>query len=130
MAEPVARFRGRVECRRAAAPLGLTLIGVSADSAGEPLALAFSGAAPAQLPATLEDAVVEPLGAGRYLIRAAAREWPIEARALHRHEDVGARFFAALPPRPVPLAKRLLWRSVLALAASRGGLALLRAMRR
>jgi len=42
---------------------------------------------------------------------------------------VGAEFYRALPPRPVPLPKRVFWRAVLALAGSGMGLALLRALR-
>jgi hypothetical protein len=41
------------------------------------------------------------------------------------HEDVGAAVYAAIPPRRVPLAKRLLWGGALRLLGSRPGRALI-----
>jgi hypothetical protein len=49
---------------------------------------------------------------------------------VHLHRDVAPPFYRALPPRPVPPGKRLFWRLVLALAASRAGLSILRSLRR
>jgi hypothetical protein len=40
--------------------------------------------------------------------------------AVH-HEDVGAAVYAVIPPRPVPLRKRLFWRLILTLLGSRRG---------
>ena len=40
---PIARFRGAVRCRRATAPLGLTLSGRSADHPDEELTVGFAG---------------------------------------------------------------------------------------
>jgi len=37
------------------------------------------------------------------------------------HEDVGKAVYAAIPPRRVPLAKRLFWRAVLVLLSSARG---------
>jgi hypothetical protein len=131
MAEALCVFRGTVRCARAAPPLTLTLSGATAVAAQEPSSIAFSGATvPADLPATLNDAEVTRLADGRYRIASAAREWLLTASAAHLTRDVGAEFYRALPPRPVPLGKRLLWRTVLALAGSRIGPALLRALRR
>jgi len=73
---------------------------------------------------------VERIGAGQYRIRAGGSEWLLAAHGAEVHRDVGASFYRALPPRPAPAGRRLLWRLVLALAASRAGLALLRALRR
>jgi hypothetical protein len=131
MPDPFVIFHGPVSCLRGAAPLGLTLVGETPGHPGERTALAFSAAAPADLPAALEGgAEVERLGANRYRIRSAPREWLIEAAAVHLHRDVAAPFYRAIPPRRVPFGKRLFWKVVLALAASRAGLALLRALRR
>jgi hypothetical protein len=69
-------------------------------------------------------------GAGRYRIASPAGDWLINARAVHLHRDVAPPFYRALPPRPVPPGKRLFWRLVLALAASRAGLSILRSLRR
>jgi hypothetical protein len=127
MPEVLARFRGPVQCERSVSAPQLTLRG-KAD--GVPLALAFSASAPPQLPPTLADALVESLGDGQYRLRSGAAEWTLAARAVHRHEDVRAAFYRAIPPRPAPLKRRLFFRMVLTLAASRGGLALLKALRR
>ena len=139
MSEPLATFRGTVAARRAVhAPLGLTLIGTSAGSAthaGEPTQLAFSGAAPAALPAELRDVAVSQPDGGQYRLDGTNAggergEWLLVARAAHLHHDVGAAFYRALPPRPVPWSRRLLWALLLRLAASRAGLSLLAALRR
>jgi hypothetical protein len=130
MPELLASFRGPVSCRTAAGVPGLTLSGDTAEAPGEPTALAFSAAAPAQFPDRLENARVERLGPGRYRISSPPREWLIDAPAVHVHREIAAQFYRAIPPRPAPRWKRFLWRVVLALAASRTGLALLRALRR
>lgn len=130
MPEPLVTFRGAVRCARAPGPLGVTLIGATPERPGEPTALAFSAAAPAGLPDTLDNAAVEHLGGDWYRIYSAPREWVIAAAAVHLHREIAAQFYRAIPPRAVPLTKRWLWRAVLALAASRAGLALLRALRR
>ncbi len=131
MPERLATFRGPVRCERTAAVPRLTLSGSSTTEApGEPAMLAFSAAAPADLPAMLEDAVVDHLGDGEYRIGAARGAWLISSPAGHVHRDIGAPFYRAIPPRRPPWVKRALWRAVLALAASRAGLALLKALRR
>jgi hypothetical protein len=129
MSERLATFCGVVHCRRANTVPGLILSGSTAE-AEEPAALAFSATAPADLPVTLQDAVVDHLGDADYRIGAGQREWLITAPAVHLHRGIAAQFYRAIPPRPAPWTKRLFWRVVLALAASRGGLALLRALRR
>jgi len=130
MPEPVVTFRGAVSCRRTPGPLGLTLTGGTPERPGESTALAFSAAAPAGFPDALDNAVVERLGADRYRIASPPREWVIAATAVHLHREIAAQFYRAIPPRPVPRLKRWFWRVVLALAASRAGLAALRALRR
>jgi hypothetical protein len=145
MPEPLETFRGTVTAARAEhAPLGLTLTGTSAGSAaqpGEPTQLAFSGSAPAGLPAVLQDVSVSEPEGDRYRLSAGGAgaagvaggepgEWLLEARAAHLHHDVGAAFYRALPPRPVPWSRRLMWALLLRLAASRAGLSLLAALRR
>ena len=130
MADTLVTFLGPVSCRRGAAPLGLTLTGETPEHRGERTALAFSGAAPADLPQSLEGAVIERVAANEYRIASAPREWFIAATAVHLHRDVATPFYRAIPPRRVPLMKRFFWRAVLSLAASRTGLALLRTLRR
>lgn len=130
MPETLAAFRGPVSCRPQPGPLGLALTGATAAHPQQPTTLQFAASAPAQLPGALEDARVEDLGGGRYRIRSAQGEWLLSAPAVHLHRDVARQFYRAIPPRPVPAGKRLFWRLVLALAASRAGLSLLRSLRR
>jgi len=135
MPEALASFRGTVRCERSNRAHTLILSGVSADSlsadtGGEETALILSASAPVECPDTLDEAVVEHLGGRQYRIRSAAREWLVEAAAVHLHREVAAAFYRAIPPRAVPWRKRLFWRGVLALAASRPGLAALRMLRR
>jgi hypothetical protein len=130
MAELLATFRGPVSCAWAAQVPGLTLRGDTAEAPGEYTTLGFSTVAPADLPAALPDTVVEHLGGLHYRIRTAGREWLIEAPAVHLHREITAAFCRAIPPRPVPWVKRLFLNAVLVLAASRAGMAALRALRR
>jgi hypothetical protein len=127
----VARFKGAVSCARSSrGPLGLTLTGRAADHPDEEIQLAFAGAAPADLPERLEDAVVERGRPGEYRIASAARAWTVAARSVHLHREVAQRFYRAIPPRPAPLARRTLFGLMLRLARSRAGIALIRALRR
>lgn len=127
----VAEFRGPARVRRASAePLRLILTGRTAAPSGDELELAFAGAAPADLPEVLDDARVERRGPGVFAIVSGARSFRIEARSVHVHLDVGREFYAAIPPRPVPGVRRVLLSAAIALARSRAGLALLRALRR
>jgi hypothetical protein len=128
---PLAQFRGAVHCRRDdAGPLGLTLSGRTAEHPEEELLLAFTGAAPADLPERLDDARVETGGPGEYRIAAGAREWRLTARSVHWHRDLGGPFYRAIPGRPAPLLRRVIFSAMLTLARSRFGMALLRRARR
>ena len=126
----VVQFAGAVACTRTPdGPLGLTLTGRTADRPGEEVRLAFAAAAPADLPAHLEGAVIERAGPGRYRIASGTRSWTVAGRAVYLHRDVGQEFYRAIPPRAAPLRRRLLFGAMLALARSRAGIALLRALR-
>ena len=130
MAETLATFYGTVRCGRSAAAGELILSGMTAESRGEETSLILSAAAPVECPGTIEDAVVEHLGGRQYRIRCGGHEWLVEAAAVHLHREIADTFYRAIPPRPAPWGKRLFWRVVLALAASRSGLAALRMLRR
>ncbi len=145
MPERIATFRGSVACEAAERVPRLTLRGYARqgpalegpvlgepvlEGAVEPTALALSGATPAGLPATLEDVIVEHLGGTQYRIGAGTESWLVSASAVHLHREIAAQFYAAIPPRRAPRAKRLFWRAVLWLAATRAGLSLLRMVRR
>jgi hypothetical protein len=127
----VAEFRGAVRCRRPAhGPIGLELSGRTGDASGEELTLAFTGTAPADLPETIADALVERSGEAEFRVRSATRTWVVAAGAVHAHRDVGAAFYGAIAPRPAPFLRRLLLRTALSIAGSRAGLAVVRALRR
>lgn len=122
----VIRFLGWSSCRRdGEGPLGLILVGRTADRPDEPVQLAFACPAPPDLPEALEDVAVEQLGPQRYRLVSGHRSWTLEGTA-HLHREVAATFYRALPPRPVPWRKRLFWRVMLRLAASPLGRRLLR----
>ena len=127
----VVTFRGGVSCRRDPdGPLGLTLIGWTADHPDERVTVAFSGRAPDSLPEVLEDPTVYRIDQRRYRIASTPREWTVDAGAAHVHRELATAFYRAIPPRPAPWTKRLFWRVVLALAARPWGKRLLLALRR
>jgi hypothetical protein len=130
MPERLATFSGVVQCARAHTVPGLTLSGSTLETPEEPTTLAFSASAPADLPGTLEEPVVDHLGGAQYRIGAGQREWFITAAAVHLHREIAMQFYRAIPPRPTPWARRVLWRVALLLAATRAGLLVLRALRR
>lgn len=144
MALAAIRFRGEVRCeRRDGQALGLVLQGVEAPRAagGEAAAIevVFGQPRVREFVERLEDAVVEELaprareeGTGalrRFAVTGAQHRFELEARSVHVHRDVRAAFFAAVPPRPAPLRRRVFFRLVRALVASRCGRRLLRALR-
>lgn len=96
---------------------GWRLQGRSAE--GRELLLDLVGVvSPVALPAVLHAARLRRSGDG------AALDWSLEATEgrfdagtarLFVHEDVAAPAAAAIPPRPVPLGKRLMWRAVFTL---------------
>jgi len=125
------QFHGSVRCQpESAGPLGLTLSGRSAQYPQQELEVAFAGAAPADLPPRLTDACIECDAPGEYRITAGGRSWRVSARSVHVHRDAGTPFYEAIPGRPAPLGRRVLFGAMLALARTRLGIALLRAARR
>jgi hypothetical protein len=129
MAEVLATFRGPVSCARAADVPGLTFTGRTAESPDEDTAVVFSAVPPADLPGTLPDVVVERVSEAQWRISSAARAWLIGG-TVHVHCEIAAQFYRAIPPRPAPWTRRLMWRLVLALAANGAGIRLLRLLRR
>jgi hypothetical protein len=126
----VVTFRGGVSCRRdTSGPLGLTLIGWTADHPDERASVAFSGRAPDTLPEVLEDATVTRIDERRYRIASTPREWVVTATAVHVHREIATSFYRAIPPRPVPWSKRLFFRLLLAMMANPLGKRVLLALR-
>ena len=115
----IIRFNGPVKCVAGPGRAGITLIGhvVEPDGASTPAQLAVNCLEPAQLPPTLHDVTFEALTAQDMLLRSAAREWRLRATAWQLHRDVGAMFYAAVPPRRTPWSRSLTWSVLLGIAA-------------
>jgi hypothetical protein len=117
----VVRFPGWISCRRdGEGPLGLILVGRTQDRPEEAVQMAFTCPAPLDMPDALDDVTVTRLSPRQYRISSGRKSWTLDAVA-HVHREVATTFYKALPPRPVPLRKRLFWRLVLALAANPAG---------
>ena len=126
----VVTFRGGVSCRRDTnGPLGLTLIGWTADHPDERASVSFSGSAPENLPEVLEDATVHRVDERHFRISSAPRDWVVEATAVHIHREIATSFYRAIPPRIPPWSKRLFFRVVLAMMSTSWGKRLLLALR-
>lgn len=124
---PLAAFRGPVTCRSTAE--ALTLSGAADDSPDQGLIVTFTAAAPADLPDRLSGVSVSALEPQCYRIVCGSRGWTVRAGSVHVHRDIAGAFYRAIPPRAVPLGKRVFLRLVLALAGSRAGKRLLLALR-
>lgn len=124
----VAVFRGTVRCRRG--PHALTLIGAAGDPGGGILIVTLTTPATPDVPESLAAARICAIEGQRYRIVSGSGEWIVTASTVHVHRDIGDAFYSAVPPRAVPLRKRLFWRIVLALAGTPAGKRLLLSFRR
>ncbi|MGH8201843.1 MAG: hypothetical protein ACREVO_16015 [Steroidobacteraceae bacterium] len=124
----LAAFRDAVTCGRTAE--ALILSGAAADCADDRLILTFISPSTADVPASLTAATVHAVGTHRYRISSSSGAFVVEASSVHLHCDIGKAFYRAVPPRPVPLKKRVFWRVVLWLAGTRTGKRVLMSFRR
>jgi len=125
-AQPVIGFNGKVELRRnTSSPLGLTLVGKSADHPSEAAYVSFVMSPPSDLPRELENVSVHRIDAAHYRLTSGGQSWLLSATGVHVHRDVSEAFYKAVPPRPVPLSKRLMWRIIVGLADTPIGRALI-----
>jgi hypothetical protein len=127
---PIVEFQGGVSCRSDVGPLSLTLVGRSRELPDELVTVAFSGAAPQDIPEALEDVRVEHAGVDSYGITSNSRRWLVSARAVHVHRDVTKTFYRTIVPRVPSLGKRMLWSLLMALVSHSTGKRLLLALRR
>jgi hypothetical protein len=113
------RFNGPVRCVAGPGRMGVTLVGriVETDGATTAAQLSLHGLEPAQLPPTLNDVAFQALSAQEMLLRSGAREWSVRGNGWQLHRDVGAMFYAAIPPRRTPWTRRLAWSAMLHIAA-------------
>jgi hypothetical protein len=112
------RLKGPIECRSTAAAC-VTFVGQT--ERGERAYVTLAVPAPADLPARIDDGAVDLLEGGRCRVSMAGREWHLDSRQLLVHRDASGPFYTALPPRRVPLAKRLLYGLMLVVAGSPAG---------
>ena len=124
----LAAFRGTVSCSRTAG--ALTLSGAAADSADDRLILTLISPSIPDIPDSLDAVILTAVGEHRYRLASGSRDLVVEATSLHVHRDIGKAFYRAVPPRPVPLRKRLFWSLVLWLAGSPTGKQVLASLRR
>jgi len=126
----IASLSGVRVLRPAAGPLNLILLGREAGTAAAATEIAFAGAAGA----VADDLEYVELAAtdvpGVWNLGTARGEFFVRARSVHLHRDVSASVRALLPRQSAPLARRLAWRWLPALAASAVGRRLLVAARR
>jgi hypothetical protein len=124
----LAAFRGTVSCRRTAE--ALILSGSAADSADDRLILTLISPSIPAIPESLTAVILTAVGEHRYRISSGSGDLVVQATSLHVHRDIGTAFYRAVPPRPVPLRKRIFWSLVLWLAGSRTGKQILASLRR
>jgi hypothetical protein len=124
----LAAFRGQVACTRTAN--ALILSGAAADSDDDRLILTLTSPSIPDIPDSLTAVILTAIDEHRYRIASESGDLVVEAVSLHVHRDIGRTFYRALPPRPVPLAKRIFWLLVLSLAGSRTGKRVLASLRR
>jgi hypothetical protein len=113
------RFNGPVKSVTGPGPAGVTLLGNIAepDASSTAAQLSLSCLESLQLPPVLNDVSVEALAAQEIVLRSGAREWRVRCTTWQLHRDVGATFYAAIPPRQMPWSRRVAWRVMLGFAA-------------
>jgi hypothetical protein len=118
----ILRFQGPVRWDDGPGPAGVTLLGrlVPATSAvaAASVQLSLLCRERPQLPAALVDPTVELLTPAEVLLRSGSQEWRLACVTWQLHQDVGAPFYAAIPPRPTPWARRVTWRVLLGIAGT------------
>jgi hypothetical protein len=126
----IASLSGVRALRPATGPLNLILLGQEVGTVANATEVAFAGAA-GEVPDDLEYAELDVTDASRvWSVRTARGEFVVRARSLHLHRDVSVAVRALLPRQSAPLARRLAWRWLPALASSAVGRRLLIAARR
>jgi hypothetical protein len=122
-ASHIFRFEGPVKWVAGPGPAGVTLLGLLAQTDGKASAAQLSlicSEAPS-LPSTLMDATVEVLAAPDVVLHSGAQVWHLRCSTWQLHRDVGATFYAAIPPRATPWTRRLGWRVLLGIAGTAPG---------
>jgi hypothetical protein len=128
----ILRFEGPVTWEAGPGPAGITLLGriVEPDGRTTPAQLSLICTERPELPARLQALTVEKTPAAEVVLRSGAHEWRPHCNTWQLHRDVGAAFYAAIPPRRTPWTRRLSWRLLLGSAATAPGHWLLSRRRR
>ncbi len=116
----ILQFKGAVKWASGPGSAGITLLGKITESDGQFTAaqLSLLCSEPLTLPANLTDVSVDLRANGEVQLRSGASEWRVHCNTWQLHRDVGAAFFAAVPPRPTPWTRRVSWRVLLGVAAT------------
>ena len=124
----ILRFKGPLRQVAGPGPAGITLLGELVESDGRltPAQLSLLGPEPGGLPAQLTDVTVDMTAAPVIVLRCespqwGAQQWRVGCRTWQLHREVGATFYAAVPPRPTPWIRRLTWRVLFGIAATAAG---------
>jgi hypothetical protein len=112
------KLKGSIECRRTAAAC-VTFVGQT--EGGERTYVTLAVPAPEDLPPRIDGGAVDLLEGGQCRVSMPGRSWQLDSRQPLVHRDVSGPFYAALPPRRVPVAKRMLYGLMLAVAGSPAG---------
>ena len=119
----ILRFKGAVKCVDGPGRAGVTLLGkiLEADGSTSAAQLSLSCRQRPALAPTLDEVSLEALTAQEMLLRSGAQQWQLRSTTWQLHRDVGAAFYAAIPPRPTPWSRRITWRVLLGIAAASPG---------
>jgi hypothetical protein len=119
----IIHFKGPANWVSGPGSAGITLLGKIEASDGRITAaeLSLSGVQLLHLPPVLQDLSVAALAAQHLVLRSGTREWQVHCHTWQLHRDVGASFYAAVPPRRMPWSRRAAWRLMLGLAATAPG---------
>jgi len=121
-APPEYRFEGPVQWQAGPGAAGVTLHGLLVASGKRTAAqLSLMCSERPALPPTLMEVTVEMVNAAEVVLRSGAQVWHLRCSTVQLHLDVGATFYAAIPPRSTPLSRRLGWRVLLMLANTAAG---------
>ena len=108
------RFPGRLTCDAAT-------VGQLRLRSAELIVDVQSGAMPRDLPTEMPGAELRREADGRWSLVSGAQHWDLGDARVSVHHDLGDRATRLIPPRRVPLGKRLFWSALLTLLRTGAG---------
>jgi hypothetical protein len=121
------RFAGPVKWVAGPGPAAVTLLGLLTQTAGDTgraasaAQLSLMCSERPALPDVLMDVTVEVLALSEVVLHSGAQVWHLRCSTWQLHRDVGAAFYAAVPPRATPWTRRFGWRVLLGIAGTGPG---------